>query len=171
MSTVENPVAAENFAELAELIGLTCAGLDMREHFPKDVPAGRGCGIFLGIGGGVHFPVGGGKLAGVAPSRLHLMGDFKYLGYERSAELEIELTGPGRARLRLPGVSPQWMNAAAWKESGNLFYKVNGPGPIQNARIKQIFGNAGLISGAYVEFHITLQDGGYYEVKYWFHKS
>lgn len=170
MSTVMNSVAAGSLEEIAELIGLSTAGLDMRNHFPKDVPAGRGCGIFFGLGGGVHVPVGSGKLVEITATRLSLQGEFNYLTFKGSAAAVIELTGPGSARLQIPAASPGWMNAKAWKEGNNLYYQIL-DGPMANARIKQIFANAGWFEGAYVEFHITLQDGKYGEVKYWFHKS
>lgn len=170
MSTVMNSVAAGSLEEVAELIGLTTAGLDMRNHFPKDVPAGRKCGVFFGLGGGVHVSVGSGELVKITEAGLALKGDYSYLGFKGLANLEIELTGPGSARLRVPAISPASMSAKTWKEGNNLYYHVL-DGPLANARIKQIFANAGWFEGAYVEFHVALQDGKYGEVKYWFHKS
>lgn len=168
MRTEENAVAVESIVELAELIGLTDAHLDLKEHFPKDVPAGRTCGVFAGIGGGVHVPVGDGKLVEIASRRLRLDGKFEYLGFRGSAALEIELTGPGQARLQSPLIGV--LNARVWREGCSLYYQTL-DGPMPGTRIKQIFANAGAFSGAYVEFHVTLNDGKYGEVKYWFNKS
>src|SRR6185369_7824104 len=123
MSTVENRVAAGSLEELAELIGLTNAHINMQNHFPKDVPPGKGCGVFFGLGGGVHVAVGSGKLVAIAPSHLHLEGKFEYLGHKGPADLNVELTGPGTARLKVAALSPGWMNAATWQQNGNLFYR------------------------------------------------
>ena len=169
MSNEATSVATGNLEEIVGILGLTTAELDMRHHFPQDVPVGRGCGVFFGIGGGGHVPAGDGKLVALTETRLHLDGKFKFLWYEGSAEVAIELLGNGKARLRLPHLAPGWMNALVWKEEDDLRYKVL-DGPMKDAGIKQIYDNAGWISGAYVEFHINYQ-GKYYEAKYWFHKG
>jgi len=169
MTVTEKLVSTESLLEIAELLELSNTGLDMRRHFPKDVPAGRGCGIFFGIGGGVHLPVGDGKLAGVTAQRLHLEGRYKLLNREGSAELVIELENAGRARLRVPGLSPEPMTATVWAQGEELHYRVL-DGPARGAHIKQIFAHATWISGAYVEFHIVFESKRY-EVKYWFNKS
>jgi hypothetical protein len=123
----------------------------------------------LGLGGGGHIPAGDGKLAALTETRLHLAGKFKLPWDEGSAEVEIELLGNGKARLRLPHLASHWMNALVWKDNDDLRYKVL-DGPMKDAGIKQIYDNAGYFSGAYVEFHINHRST-YYEVKYWFHKG
>jgi hypothetical protein len=169
MTTTEKLASTESLLEIAELLELTTTGLDMRHYFPHDVPAGRGCGIYFGVCGGVHTPVGGGELAEINHQRLHLKGKFKFLNHEGNAEVVSELATPGSARLRIPALFPEWMNAKTWAQGKALHYHVL-DGPMQGAQIKQIFANATWISGAYVEFHITF-NSKHYEVKYWFNKG
>jgi hypothetical protein len=132
MSNEATSVAAGNLEEIVGILGLTTEGLDMRHHFPQDVPVGRGCGIFFGLGGGGHIPAGDGKLAALTETRLHLAGKFKLPWDEGSAEVEIELLGNGKARLRSEVLVPQGLRSRR-REAGPVAAPVS-PGRAAEAR-------------------------------------